>query len=90
MVLYIYSVRLHKIANFHYWIIFKMAASPDITGFFSRLNSYKIDILLNVQLDNFQFSHISCIFFVYHYCLPALLAGAIECCGLRRWGCCGV
>lgn len=90
MALYIYSVRLHKIANFQYWIIFITAVSPDITGFFSRLNSYKIDILLNVQLDNFQFSHISCIFSACRYCLPALLAGAIECCGLRRWGCCGV
>jgi hypothetical protein len=54
-VLYNYSVRLHKTANFQRWIIFITAVSRMITGFFSVVNFRQIYILLNVWRRNFQF-----------------------------------
>lgn len=52
---YIYSVMLHNIANFQFWIIFITAVSRMITGFFSVVNFRQIYILLNVWRRNFQF-----------------------------------
>ena len=57
-VLYNYSVRLHKTANFQRWIISITAVSRMITRFFSVVNFRQIHILLNVWRRNFQFVNI--------------------------------